>query len=52
MIDKILSEPWAPSVEVGREVPESKFQDDCVVSEMFIISSGYAKLILIYTGML
>ncbi|KAF8223862.1 alpha/beta-hydrolase [Tricholoma matsutake] len=30
VIDKILSEPWAPSVEVGREVPESKFQDDCV----------------------
>jgi len=30
VIDKILSEPWAPSMEVGREVPESKFDDDCV----------------------
>jgi putative lipase involved disintegration of autophagic bodies len=34
VIDKILSEPWAPSLEVGREVPESKFDDDCVVSEI------------------
>jgi lipase ATG15 len=39
VIDKILSEPWPPSVEVGREVPESIFQDDCVVSE---ISTWYS----------
>ena len=34
VIDKILSESWAPSVEVGREVPESEYEDDCVVSEI------------------
>jgi len=33
VIEKVLSEPWAPSVEVGREVPEAKPQDDCVVSQ-------------------
>lgn len=32
VIDKILAEPWAPSVEVGREVPEAVVQEDCVVS--------------------
>jgi len=34
VIDKILSEPWGPSVDIGREVPEAKFQDECVVSAM------------------
>jgi hypothetical protein len=38
VVDKILSEPWAPSVEIGREVPEAKFQDDCVVSKMCTVS--------------
>ncbi|KAG2017729.1 lipase [Coprinopsis cinerea AmutBmut pab1-1] len=30
IIEKLLSEPWPPSVEQGREVPEAKPQDDCV----------------------
>lgn len=46
VIDKILSKPWAPSVEVGREVPESKFDDDCVVSEISMHSVvGYSNLV-------
>lgn len=32
VIEKLLSEPWAPSVEIGREVPEAVFDEDCVVS--------------------
>ncbi|KAG5647362.1 hypothetical protein DXG03_000430 [Asterophora parasitica] len=31
VIEKLLSEPWRPSVEIGREVPEPKAEDDCVV---------------------
>lgn len=31
VIDKILSVPWAPSQEIGREVPEAKYDEDCVV---------------------
>ncbi|GLB40238.1 putative lipase (class 3) [Lyophyllum shimeji] len=30
VIEKILSEPWSPSVEAGREVPEPKPEKDCV----------------------
>ncbi|KAJ6545095.1 alpha/beta-hydrolase [Mycena vulgaris] len=30
VIDKVLSEPWPPAVEVGREVPEAHEQEDCV----------------------
>ncbi|TFK40199.1 alpha/beta-hydrolase [Crucibulum laeve] len=30
VIERLLSEPWAPSVEVGREVPEAKAEVDCV----------------------
>ncbi|KAI9457146.1 alpha/beta-hydrolase [Russula earlei] len=30
VIEKVLSEPWAPAEEQGREVPQSKRQDDCV----------------------
>ena len=32
MIEKVLSQPWAAAVELGREVPPLKRQDDCVVS--------------------
>jgi lipase ATG15 len=32
IIDKLLAEPWQPAVDSGREVPEAKAQDDCVVS--------------------
>jgi putative lipase involved disintegration of autophagic bodies len=31
VIEKVLSEPWAPSVEIGREVPEALAEEDCVV---------------------
>ncbi|PPQ92249.1 hypothetical protein CVT25_008931 [Psilocybe cyanescens] len=30
VIDKILSDPWPPSVEIGREVPEAAVEVDCV----------------------
>ncbi|KAG6835503.1 putative lipase atg15, partial [Arthromyces matolae] len=30
VIDKLLSYPWAPSVEIGREVPEPQAEKDCV----------------------
>ncbi|KAF8643257.1 hypothetical protein AX16_009143 [Volvariella volvacea WC 439] len=29
VIEKLLSEPWTPSVEIGREVPKAVPQDDC-----------------------
>lgn len=32
VIEKLLGEPWAPSVEVGREVPVAVPEEDCVVS--------------------
>ena len=38
VIEKVLSDPWPPSVEIGREVPELVVEDDCVVS---ILSSVY-----------
>jgi putative lipase involved disintegration of autophagic bodies len=31
VIEKVLGEPWLPSVDMGREVPEPAPQDDCVV---------------------
>jgi putative lipase involved disintegration of autophagic bodies len=31
VIDRVLSLPWAPSEEIGRQVPEAVPQDDCVV---------------------
>ncbi|KAG6865975.1 hypothetical protein C0991_009977 [Blastosporella zonata] len=31
VIEKLLSDAWAPSVEVGREVPEPQAEDDCVL---------------------
>lgn len=38
VIDRVLSDPWPPSVEVGREVPEAKADVDCVVS--FLLCGG------------
>ncbi|KAL1738713.1 alpha/beta-hydrolase [Schizophyllum fasciatum] len=29
VIEKLLNEPWPPSVEVGRDVPEAVSEDDC-----------------------
>ncbi|KAJ8503022.1 hypothetical protein ONZ45_g11213 [Pleurotus djamor] len=30
IIEQLLANPWPPSVEEGREVPEAKAEDDCV----------------------
>ncbi|KAJ7145139.1 alpha/beta-hydrolase [Mycena crocata] len=30
VIEKVLNEPWPPSVEEGREVPEAHAEEDCV----------------------
>ncbi|GAW00211.1 alpha beta-hydrolase [Lentinula edodes] len=30
VIEKVLSDPWLPSVEIGREVPEAIFEEDCI----------------------
>ena len=32
VIERVLSDPWPPSVEIGREVPEAIYEEDCVVS--------------------
>lgn len=32
VIEEVLSHPWPPAVEAGREVPEAKPEEDCVVS--------------------
>lgn len=31
VIENLLSQPWPPSEEIGREVPEPVVEDDCVV---------------------
>ena len=31
VIEKLLSGPWPPSLEDGREVPTPQSEDDCVV---------------------
>lgn len=41
VIERILTDPWPPSVEMGREVPEGVLQDDCVVSRVFFGSVVY-----------
>lgn len=38
VIERLLAEPWPPSVEVGREVPEAKAEDDCVVSLIYSVT--------------
>ncbi|KAJ3874996.1 alpha/beta-hydrolase [Lentinula edodes] len=30
VIEKVLSDPWLPSVEIGREVPEAISEEDCI----------------------
>ena len=50
VIERILSEPWAPSVEVGREVPLAKAEEDCVVSASSMVVSIFAKIP--FTGVL
>ena len=36
VVDKLLSEPWPPAEECGREVPALKRQDDCLVSSSLL----------------
>jgi hypothetical protein len=36
VVDRLLSEPWAPAEECGREVPALKRQDDCLVCSSFL----------------
>jgi lipase ATG15 len=36
VVDKLLSEPWPPAEESGREVPALKRQDDCLVCSSFL----------------
>ena len=37
VIENVLNNTWAPSEEIGREVPEAKVEDDCVVSHSTLI---------------
>ncbi len=32
VIEKVLTDPWPPSVDRGRQVPEAAPEEDCVVS--------------------
>ena len=50
VIDEVLSKPWLPAVEAGREVPEARFEEDCVVS-LVHESEGFS-LTDIISGML
>lgn len=45
VIEKILNEPWAPSVEIGREVPEAAVEEDCVVCSVAFYMFVYSTLI-------
>jgi len=31
IIERVLGEPWLPSLDIGREVPEAVPQDNCIV---------------------
>lgn len=48
VIEKVLSDPWPPSAEIGREVPEPVAEDDCIV-RIFFFQVGRADSA---TGML
>jgi putative lipase involved disintegration of autophagic bodies len=39
VIEKVLNMSWAPSEEIGREVPEPVVEDDCMVRSVLPISS-------------
>ena len=38
VIERLLSDPWPPSVDAGREVPEAKPEVDCVVRIISVFS--------------
>lgn len=44
VIDNILSEPWKPSLEVGREAPLAEPEMDCVVCFHLLYSWTFADL--------
>jgi len=44
VIERVLSVPWPPSVEIGREVPEAGFEEDCVECYSWEFGSYPAKL--------
>ena len=37
IVEKLLSEPWAPSEEVGRQVPLPATEEGCVVSVIVLV---------------
>jgi hypothetical protein len=42
VVEQILKEPWPASEELGREVPEAKVQEDCVVRQpSHLVSDRY-----------
>ena len=51
VIENILSQPWPPSVNDGREVPKPKPENDCVVSG-YLVRAGNGCLELGPPGML
>lgn len=40
VIEKLLAEPWPPSEDLGKEVPEPMAEDDCVVSSPLLPQSS------------
>lgn len=44
VIEKVLSDPWPPSLEVGREVPQAVHEEDCVVSLSRMCLKQYADM--------
>ena len=50
VIEKLLSDPWAPSDEMGREVPFESSEDDCVVCYISLFYTSYSSLV--FLGML
>ena len=47
IIEKLLSKPWPPSQEIGREVPEPIAEDDCIVSRVFLVISPVLFILMI-----
>ncbi len=40
VINNILSDPWPPAIDIGRDVPLRRFEDDCMVRK-FIERPSY-----------
>jgi len=37
VIEKVLGEPWLPSLDIGREVPEPVPQDNCIARFRLVV---------------